>query len=180
MDLALPFDPAVIRAARRRYAKHAPEGTWEALGWEAKVDLCKHVMYYDKGTDQVQAVRCPYCGAVAEAVWGKSIFRNVPALWQRPFYRCAPCDAHVGCHAGTWVPLGTLANAALREWRRAAHQAFDPLWRDRHMTRREAYAWLQAQLDLTQEACHIGRFTERQCRSAISACRIWRLCREDV
>jgi hypothetical protein len=34
----------------------------------------------------------------------------------------------VGCHKGTTKPLGRLADAELREWKKRAHAAFDPVW----------------------------------------------------
>ena len=38
--------------------------------------------------------------------------------------------------------MGTLADAATRRARMSAHQVFDRLWRERHMTRSGAYGWL--------------------------------------
>jgi len=54
-------------------------------------------------------------------------------------YLCRSCDAYVGVHKGTDKPKGRLANAELREYKKKAHSAFDPLWRFGGMMRRQAY-----------------------------------------
>ena len=72
--------------------------------------------------DRRPTVSCPYCNAPAELVRGDVIYRGRPELHAKRFWRCAPCGAHVGCHApnrrfgydGT-QPLGRLANASLRK-----------------------------------------------------------------
>ncbi|EHM39185.1 hypothetical protein HMPREF0372_03848 [Flavonifractor plautii ATCC 29863] len=51
-----------------------------------------------------------------------------------------------------------------------AHQAFDPLWKSKRMTRRAAYAWLSQQMGLPPEKTHIGMFNQEQC------CKVIRLC----
>ena len=96
---------------------------------------------------------CPYCQKPAQMVNGRAIYPHRTDLFRLVFWQCAPCDAYVGCHLpaprglgdGT-VPLGRLANAELRRARQQDHAAFDPLWRARHMNRRQAYAWLARQL----------------------------------
>jgi hypothetical protein len=46
-------------------------------------------------------------------------------------YHCKSCDAWVGVHKGTNKPLGRLANRELRDWKKKAHAAFDPLWQEK-------------------------------------------------
>ena len=48
------------------------------------------------------------------------------------------CDAYVGCHEGTTLPLGRPANARLRTLKAEAHKQFDPIWKSGLMNRREA------------------------------------------
>lgn len=60
--------------------------------------------------------------------------------------------------------------SALARARVAAHSAFDPLWKDKHMTRSDAYRWLAAQLGIAPSACHILYFDEATCA------RVKRLC----
>ncbi len=121
-------------------------------------------------------VRCPYCGADAKLVTGKVVYPHRPDLAQLKFWQCAPCDAYVGCHKpnahnpaddGT-RPLGRLANATLRRLKSTAHACFDPLWKDGHMLRGEAYQWLAAQLGIPVGECHIGMFDEATCKRVIT------------
>lgn len=129
------------------------------------------------------AVICPYCGQPAEMVKGSVLYPGHPdpELAGKNFYRCDPCDAHVGCHApnpamgfkGT-EPLGRMADFALRRAKNNAHRVFDPLWKLGHMKRSQAYAWLARALGITPEQCHIGMFDIEQCHRAIDACKQYR------
>ena len=128
--------------------------------------------------------KCPYCGAMSEIVRGDVIYPHRPDLAALCFHRCSPCDAYVGSHkAGAFVyvggkrvesdgtlPLGRLANAELRAAKRAAHDAFDPIWRETKVTRRGAYLWLSQALGLHLEATHIGEFDVSQCKAVVAAC----------
>lgn len=115
-------------------------------------------------------VRCEYCNRQAERVTGKAIYPHRPDLHQKSFWRCQPCAAYVGCHPGTWTPLGRLANAALRRAKSAAHAAFDPLWKTKRMSRSDAYGWLAAELGISKANCHIGMFDLETCQRVVSVC----------
>lgn len=124
----------------------------------------------------VAAPACPYCGGDAEMVTGEVLYPHRPDLHAKRFWRCAPCDAYVGCHApgqgygdGT-RPLGRLANAELRAAKLATHAAFDPLWRDGHLSRKDAYSWLAAGLGIRVDKCHVGLFTVAECQRAAGLC----------
>ncbi len=84
-------------------------------------------------------------------------------------YLCKPCRAWVGVHKGTDTPLGRLANAELRIWKRAAHTAFDPLWQRGRFRgyRNAAYDWLAKEMGLPRDQTHIGMLDVDQCRQAI-------------
>ena len=125
---------------------------------------------------------CPYCGKPAQLTTGDYIYPHRHDLADRHFWVCWPCDAYVGCHAkgaqvgrvtsdGT-LPLGRLANAALRKAKSRAHAAFDPLWRSGNMKRRQAYGWLASQLGIPVDDCHIGMFNEQQCARVEAVCYI--------
>lgn len=109
---------------------------------------------------------CPYCSK-------HSIFIEAKRI-----YRCDPCDAQVGVHKHNNRPLGTLANAELREARKNAHAYFDPLWiykmkRDSLSTsqaRKFAYQWLADKMSIEIEKCHIGEFNVEQCNQVIKHC----------
>lgn len=124
------------------------------------------------------APRCPYCDQDAELVTGDAIFHLRHDLSAKYFWRCEPCDAHVGCHApgavvhgslksdGT-LPLGTLANRELRQARTRVHNAFDWVWRTGRLHRTSAYAWLAGRLDIPINSCHIGTFDLETCNRVI-------------
>jgi hypothetical protein len=118
---------------------------------------------------------CPYCNE--ESVLGDSA--KIYGRSYGPLYLCwnyPQCDAYVGCHPGTTTPLGRLANRELREAKKRAHAAFDPIWRLRverdgwHKggARRWAYRWLAKQMRIPEDDCHIGMFTVEQCALVVT------------
>lgn len=116
-------------------------------------------------------VECPYCGKPAKFTNGREVYPHKPEYHANLFYRCDDCDAHVGCHRKTCQPLGTLANAKLRVWRRRAHEAFDPIWHNGSKTRDQAYDWLSWRLNIPREKCHIGMFDLAQCMDVVDLCK---------
>lgn len=119
---------------------------------------------------------CPYCGEDAEFLESSAVLyggQNYGPAW-----RCAPCSAWVGCHKGTNRPLGRLANAELRKAKRAAHDAFDALWRGkmrRHrgtqkQARAAASAWLAEQIKIEAKDCRIGMMDVVDCRRVVDVC----------
>lgn len=115
-------------------------------------------------------VQCPYCGGPAHCVTGAVIYgSNRFDLLGKKFWRCKPCGAHVGCHPDTAIPLGRLANKQLRRAKMDAHNAFDPLWKSKEMTRSQAYAWLAEALGISPANCHIGMFDVDGCNAVIAA-----------
>lgn len=118
---------------------------------------------------------CPYCGSSSDLVTGRKVYRHRRDLWDLKFWYCDRGHeaAFVGCHKDNPdnTPLGRLANAELRKAKSAAHKAFDPLWKDRQMTRSEAYQWLANELGLTKEEAHIGWFDEAMCAKVIEVSR---------
>lgn len=104
---------------------------------------------------------CPYCGIEAELIDSIYIYRyrSYGKMWI-----CYPCDAHVGCHKGTDKPLGTLANAELKNARQLTHKEFDQLWKKKYFTRTQAYEWLASLLKITKDECHIAMFSIESCR----------------
>lgn len=110
-------------------------------------------------------ITCDYCGRPARFVDSKLVYgRSFGKI-----YYCGACNAWVGVHKGTSKPLGRLANAELRHWKKAAHKVFDPLWQCGHFKgkRNDAYAWLAEQMQLPVEKTHIGMFDVGQCQQAI-------------
>ena len=116
-------------------------------------------------------IKCDDCGSPSVALqkrgyMGLRVFNNWDLIWH-----CGDCGAFVGCHEGTDIPLGLMADAMTRDARFQAHKAFDHLWRGRgrRMTRPEAYAWMASTLGIAPELAHIGMLSERQCEALIAA-----------
>lgn len=113
---------------------------------------------------------CPYCQQTTKLVNGLKIYPHRSDLGHKKFYLCEPCDAYVGCHDGTNVPLGTPANAELRSARKRAHAVFDPIWKEGHLTRGAAYKWLTSKLCATGQI-HIGQSDLPTCLLIENVCK---------
>ena len=111
-------------------------------------------------------IKCPYCGNRAKFVDSKVIYGRSYGM----IYLCRPCDAYVGVHKGTDQPLGRLANAELRDWKKRAHAQFDPIWQRGQFkgNRGAAYDWLSKQMDLPKSETRIGMFDVSQCKRVVS------------
>lgn len=104
---------------------------------------------------------CPYCSKTSKLVDSEVIYGRSYGL----VYICQPCQAWCGVHKGTIRPLGTLANAELREWRKRAHAAFDPIFKLNHLPRWKAYKRLAKALCL--KVVHIGESDISTCKRII-------------
>lgn len=113
----------------------------------------------------MKQVICDYCNRPAEYVDSAIVYHGRS---YGMIYYCRPCNAYVGVHKGTHTPLGRLANANLRFWKKNAHAEFDPLWKKRRMSRAQAYEWLSAKMGLPLEATHIGMFDVDQCKQVVN------------
>lgn len=116
---------------------------------------------------------CPYCLNVSEYVDSSVIYGRSYGM----IYLCKPCDAYCGVHAGSDVPLGSLANAVTRQARKEAHALFDPLWQrkmekgyTKNAAREASYIWLAKEMRIHRDECHIGSFTAEQCEQVIKIC----------
>lgn len=113
---------------------------------------------------------CPHC-----ASGGHVILTRNSVKYGREYgdwswcYFCIDCRAYVGCHEFTHIPLGTLATQPVLDARKAAHAAFDPLWKIGRFKRAEAYAWLAKQLGIDREDCHISWFDVDMCNKVVAA-----------
>lgn len=111
-----------------------------------------------------EITECRYCGNEVICVTSKEFYgRDYGAH----VYRCTSCDAYVGTHRGTTIPLGTLANKELRDLRQMAHRVFDPCWKNGHMKRVSAYRRLSEFMGTDRKDTHIAMFDEEQCRKLI-------------
>lgn len=114
---------------------------------------------------------CRYCGpktpvflAHHEEVYGRA-YGEWPYL-----YLCENCGAYVGLHPFTDIPLGTLADADLRQARKANKAKFINLQRAKSWSRSRAYKWLAGQMGIKIEECHWGWFERRECEKAGQIC----------
>ena len=120
-----------------------------------------------KGMDFSQ-MRCPYCGGRVELGNADGIYKDNSS--QSKLYVCEnypKCDAYVRTHAGTDVPVGSMANQELRTLRRTAHHYFDRLYLSGLMSRREAYVWLADQISAPLSEAHIGQMGKYYCQEVI-------------
>lgn len=112
---------------------------------------------------------CRYCQGQVKFLNNLHIYGTSFGNW--PYvYVCAQCDAYVGVHPNTKIPLGTLANSSLRKARKKAKDAFNPIWMSSQMNRSQAYQWLAEQMGIEPSKCHFGWFEENQCKEATEIC----------
>lgn len=122
--------------------------------------------------------KCPYCGNTARLFKTSEAFYN--GRDYGPLWACVPCEAWVGCHKGTFVALGRLANTELRKAKQRAHAAFDPIWKARLARRRAEdsrytkgmarggrYKALAELLGIPRAVCHIGMFDVDLCNRTV-------------
>jgi Protein of unknown function (DUF3268). len=128
---------------------------------------------------------CPYCEKTAKLVDSNLIYKPTQDFFNKfkPFngvimmWACEDypkCDAYVGCHPKSTIPLGTLANAELRTWRKKSKSPFERLWKEGHIHnfypqiskdeyRSYAYIWLSKKLELDPDLTHFGMFDLSTC-----------------
>lgn len=90
------------------------------------------------------------------------------------FYGCSRFPDCKGCHGAhpDGRPLGTPANRKTSEARIRAHDVFDRIWKQRRMTRPQAYAWMRQAMGLSEAEAHIGHFTFEQCEKLIATIKV--------
>lgn len=76
-------------------------------------------------------------------------------------YVCPHCWAYVGLHPDTDLPLGTMADLATREARKAAKAPFTCIVRNVYKNdRNKAYAWLSEATGIEPKRCHFALMDE--------------------
>jgi hypothetical protein len=101
------------------------------------------------------------CSINIELTTNDRIYGRIYGEWPK-IYFCVDCKAAVGCHPGTEIPLGKMADRATRQLRTKAHDEFDKLWRSGLMSRAKAYNWLAASLEIDPSQCHISWLSKDQ------------------
>lgn len=117
---------------------------------------------------------CRYCGGAVRLVSASKVYGPAAAarlgIERQSFYQCQNCNARVGCHPGSTRPLGNLANEALRMKRMETHHVFDSFWKERGMSRTQAYKRMAKKMRLSEELAHIGGFEIDRCQKLIKLC----------
>ena len=117
---------------------------------------------------------CAYCEQPTVLVDSQVVYSRSYG----PIYYCHDCKAWVGTHRDSNRALGRVANKELREAKKKAHSAFDPLWRKavnngrkKNEARAAAYKWLSEQMETPIEYTHIGMFDVEQCKKVVELCK---------
>lgn len=87
-------------------------------------------------------ITCPVCGSKAYLRPASVVYGDKAPDPDAKYYVCGrypACDCYVAAHRKTMLPMGTLADKALRKKRHDAHVALDSLWKNGIMSRKEAY-----------------------------------------
>lgn len=111
---------------------------------------------------------CPHCGGTVALV-NNSVIYGGQAYGRWPWaYLCSGCNAYVGTHPETDLPLGTLATKPIREARKRAKEQFNSFWQGK-MSRSKAYSRLAGAMGIPPEKCHFAWFDIAQCEAAVVA-----------
>jgi hypothetical protein len=119
---------------------------------------------------------CDYCGARASiARYGDEAYPYRKD--QGPLWICVPCQAWIGVHSRSRrnVPLGRLANAALRDAKSRLHDALEPLAAGKvrrdgvnaFEARAKAIRWVATELGFDPLPPGIHALTAEQCEQAL-------------
>jgi len=116
---------------------------------------------------------CPYCGNDhVELVEHKAVYKRSYGEW--PYlYLCRnqACGAYVGVHPHTDIPLGTLADLATREARKANKSWFMRLMKRQQCGLNIGYLWLSEEMNIRAEQCHWSMFDVDLCEQAGAICK---------
>lgn len=128
-------------------------------------DITNPVKYSDHERRFVYSgLICPYCGNATKQTDSAEIYHGVS---YGMIYLCKPCNAYVGCHKGTSLSLGRLANSELRDAKKQAHHYLDQLWQQKTNERPVVYKWLSESLGIDRNFTHIGMSNIKQCEKII-------------
>ncbi|WP_424243858.1 zinc-finger-containing protein [Azonexus hydrophilus] len=141
------------------------------------INSCKSVMpamvnlphTLSRITDKAVPVEiCPFCEGRVALVNNACFYGGREYGWPLA-YACDDCGARVGCHPGSTVPLGTLADKQTQAARKMAHDAFDPIWKASALpgARRRAYAALAKAMG---GVAHISSMNVTQCTKVVAIC----------
>lgn len=109
---------------------------------------------------------CDHCGQRVAIMTHEEIYGQDYSDW--PYvYSCTGCQARVGIHPQTDIPLGTLADLELRQMRTKGKMRWKEQCAKRGFTRTQSYMWLAALLDCPKSEAHWGWMDKAQCKLVI-------------
>lgn len=111
---------------------------------------------------------CCYCQSRVVIKHHTEVYGKVYNEWPW-LYGCTKCDAQVGMHPFTNLPLGTLADRPTRQARILFKNRFNTLWKGGAMDRTKAYRKLAKTMNIPFKDCHIGYFSIADCERAQQA-----------
>lgn len=135
------------------------------------------------------APNCARCGNAdrVHLIDSSEVYPTRRELHGKPIWKCDECLGYVGCHPGSFNPLGTPATFELRRARMRLHERIDPVWKKAHLcgaysqhtindpravkdikrtARTRVYEFIAAKMSLPPEKAHVGMFDIEQCREA--------------
>ena len=120
---------------------------------------------------------CPYCGHDVVLTTNDEIYGKT--YGDGKVYLCRNCRASVGCHPGTTIPLGRMANNELKRLKKLAHTYFDQTWKTKKCNRNKCYQILANKIGIPVKECHFGWFDGPQLHQAIKILRQGLLTKEE-
>ncbi|WP_258087493.1 DUF3268 family zinc-finger domain-containing protein, partial [Xenorhabdus bovienii] len=114
--------------------------------------------------------QCRHCRSHVKIAHHTEVFGEIRGHWPW-LYICWSCDARVGMHPDTNIPLGTLADMPTRRARQSGKEKFEQMRTFRNWERTDAYRWLAWQLGISFNRCHFGWFDTDMCNKAANICR---------
>ena len=108
---------------------------------------------------------CHLCGGEVSVRHHDEIYGRVYGDWPW-LYRCDECDARVGMHPFTNIPLGTLADAETRRVRQECKTKFYGYLNAAGIKRGKGYKQLAKAMGITPHECHFGWFDISACKNA--------------
>jgi hypothetical protein len=119
-------------------------------------------------------MNCPYCNSNVELKDSAFIYHGKSYGLIYVCSRYPECDAYCGVHRGTNKPLGRLANAELREWKKRTHATIDDLWKSGRYSRHKVYAIMSDMMGTPVTDTHIGMMDVEECEDLIKSMDIFK------
>lgn len=112
---------------------------------------------------------CPYCGSIAVLRKAEEIYSVKSDDENRMLLVCKnypECDSYIRVDK-YGNPRGVMANKELRRLRLKAHEYFDEIFKNKILTRADAYKLLSDKLRIPLSETHMSNFNEYRCKIVI-------------